>query len=274
VVSGDEVIDLNAALGIGLHDVAAFLAWGAEGRAQAERCLRSAAPRLPLSSVELRSPIVQADKILGVGMNYHSFVAAVRRAGMNIPTQRIWFQRPRSCIVGPHDDVWLPRDANDLDYEAELAVIIGRRCRRVSSSEAPSVVAGFTVANDLTLRERVARSPVLGKSFDTHTPLGPWIVTSDEIGDPHGLTMRTWVNAELRQQANTADMISDCYELIAEISAVCTLNPGDIILTGTPEGCGAFHRPPLALTTGDIVKIEIEGIGVIENRVVVEPLVA
>jgi 2-keto-4-pentenoate hydratase/2-oxohepta-3-ene-1,7-dioic acid hydratase in catechol pathway len=271
IVLNEELVDLTAQLGVELDDVSKFLAMGSEGRALAERCMRTAAPRLALSSVRVRSPIQRAEKILGVGMNYHSFVAAARHLGMAVPTERLWFYRPRGCISGPYDDVWLPRNASDFDYEAELAVIIGRRCRHVNSSDARAVIAGFAVANDLTLRERVLKSIVLGKSFDTHTPLGPWIVTSEEIDDPHDLAVRAWVNGELRQQSSTADMIATCYELIVEISSACTLNPGDVILTGTPDGSGIFQRPPLRLAASDIVRVQIEGIGEIENRVVDEP---
>jgi 2-keto-4-pentenoate hydratase/2-oxohepta-3-ene-1,7-dioic acid hydratase in catechol pathway len=274
VVLGEELVDLTAQLGVRVDDVAKFLAMGAEARALAEQCVKSATPRISMDSVKLRSPILEGDKILGVGMNYHSFVAAARRLGLALPRERIWFYRPRGCITGPYDDVWLPRNAIDLDYEVELAVIIGRRCRYVTSDEAPAVVGGFTVANDLTLRDRVLKSIVLGKSFDTHTPLGPWIVTPEEIGDLKNLVVRTWVNGALRQESTTAEMIADCYELIVEISSVCTLNPGDIILTGTPDGSGIFQRPPSSLAVGDVVKVEIERIGVIENRVVHEPIAA
>jgi 2-keto-4-pentenoate hydratase/2-oxohepta-3-ene-1,7-dioic acid hydratase in catechol pathway len=273
VVLGGELVDLTAQLGVDSDGMGKFLAMGSEAHVLAERCMRSASPRLAVASVRFRPPILCADKVLGVGMNYHSFVAAVKRLGLPISSERLWFYRPRGCIAGPYDDIWLPRNASDFDYEAELAVVIGRRCRYVTAAEAPAVVAGFSVANDLTLRSRVIKSPVLGKSFDTHTPLGPWIVTADEIADPHGLTLTTWVNGEVRQRSTTADMIASCYELIAEISSACTLNPGDIILTGTPDGSGVFHQPPLGLTAGDVVKIEIEAIGVIENRIVEEPAV-
>jgi len=274
LVLGEELVDLTAALGVGPQDVMRLLAMGDEGRSLVERCIKAARPRLSVPAVTFEPPVLKADKILGVGMNYHSFVAAAALIGFVAPTERLWFYRPASCLTGPYDDIWLPRDAQDLDYEAELAVVIGRRCRHVSPGEAAAMVAGFTIANDLTLRERVMRSVVLGKSFDTHTPLGPWLVTPEEIGDPHDLGVRTWVNGELRQDSRTSDMISSCYELVAAISAVSTLNPGDIILTGTPDGCGAFRRPMLALAADDVVKIEIEGIGVIENRVVDEPEMA
>lgn len=267
-----EVIDLTAQLGLKCNDVTKFLAMGAEACDAARRCQKRGTARLPLSTVRLRAPVLQAQRIFGVGMNYHSFVTAMRRHGMAVPEERVWFQRPRSCISGPYDDVWLPYNTSDFDYEGELAVVIGSRCRHVSRAHAPAVVAGFTIANDLTLREWARKSIVLGKSFDTHTPLGPWLVTREDIGDPHDLLMQTWVNGELRQRARTAEMITGCYELIAEISSACILYPGDIILTGTPDGCGIFRQPFRSLAAGDVVRIEIEGIGVIENRVIDEPL--
>ena len=270
---GDEIVDLSSRLGPALDDVAKFLAMGAEARKLAQSCVKWGA-RQPITSVRLRSPLARPKKILGVGMNYHSFVAAAHRLGLQVPVDRLWFYRPNDCIVGPYDDVWLPRYANDFDYEAELAIVIGTRCRYVTLPEAASVIAGYTVANDLTLRERVLKSIVLGKSFDTHTPLGPCVVTADEIRNPQTLAMKTWVNGHLRQNGTTADMIRSCYELVADISSVCTLNPGDIILTGTPDGSGLFLRPPERLVSGDSVKIEIEGIGSIENRVVDEPPVS
>jgi 2-keto-4-pentenoate hydratase/2-oxohepta-3-ene-1,7-dioic acid hydratase in catechol pathway len=274
IVLDGEVVDLTAQLGSHFDDVTKLIALGDHGRELAEGCVRSAAARLPLHSVKLLAPLRQADKILGVGMNYHSFVAAAERVGIQLPRVRLWFLRPRACISGPRDDVWLPRGATDLDYEVELAVVIGSRCRHVSAGKAREVVAGYTVANDLTLRDRVLKSIVMGKSFDTHSPIGPWVVTADELGDPHQLALKTWVNGELRQNGNTADMIVSCYELIAEISSVCTLNPGDIILTGTPDGSGIFCKPPRSLAVNDVVKVEIEGIGAIENRVISEPPLA
>jgi 2-keto-4-pentenoate hydratase/2-oxohepta-3-ene-1,7-dioic acid hydratase in catechol pathway len=273
LVVDDELVDLTAQLGEDVDDALKFLELGEEGRAIAEKLSKSAMPRLAMDSVRFGSPVLRADKVLGVGMNYHSFVAAARHIGMPIPPDPIWFLRPRGCISGPYDDIWLPRDANDLDYEVELAVIIGQRCRYVSSANAASVIAGFSVANDLTLRKRVSKSLVLAKSFDTHTPLGPWLVTPEEIENPHNLSVRAWVNGKLRQSSSTADMITGCYELVAEISSACTLNPGDIILTGTPDGCGVFEHPPTGLAAGALVKMEIEAIGVIENRIVHEPSV-
>lgn len=247
LVVDDEVIDLAEQLQLGEGGLPHFLSLGDAIFRAAESLAKSACPRRFISDVVFRSPVEGADKIVGVGMNYHSFVAAARNLGLPIPADRIWFYRPRSCIAGPSDPIWLPRNAADLDYEGELAIVIGRPCRYVSAADASGVIAGFTIANDLTLRDRVRRSLVLAKSFDSHTPIGPWVVTPDEIGDPHRLGLRTWVNGELRQDSTTADMIGSCYELIVELSATCTLNPGDVVLTGTPDGCGLFspagHAP-------------------------------
>jgi 2-keto-4-pentenoate hydratase/2-oxohepta-3-ene-1,7-dioic acid hydratase in catechol pathway len=272
LVAGDELVDLTAELGARCDDVMQLLALGENGLNAARRAMRRADTRVRLDAVKLRPPVLRPEKLLGVGMNYHSFVRGASQLGMTIPEDPVWFYRPSSCLVGHQGDVWLPRAAQDLDYEVELAIVIGRECRDVSASQAAAVIGGFSVANDLTLRSRVAKSLVLATSFDTHTPLGPVLVTPDELGDPHRLAVRTWVNDELRQSSNTSEMITSCYELIATISTSCTLRPGDVILTGTPDGCGIFRSPPSGLTAGDTVKLEIEGVGVIANRVIDEPV--
>jgi 2-keto-4-pentenoate hydratase/2-oxohepta-3-ene-1,7-dioic acid hydratase in catechol pathway len=269
IVVGQEVIDLSPHASDPLHDLCQFLALGRDGQDLVKACLKRA-PRLPLDHVQFLPPVPRGGNLIGVGMNYGTFVAAAQRAGITVPKERLWFLRTRGCLNGPYDDIWLPRNAEDLDYEAELAAIVGRPCRDVSPEEARLVVAGFAVANDLTLRERARISPTIGKAFDTHTPLGPWMVTPDELGDPHRLAIKSWVNGELRQDSNTADMITNCYELISEFSRACTLRPGDLLLTGTPAGCGALLRPPRMLKVGDVIRIEIEGLGAIENRVVEE----
>lgn len=157
-----------------------------------------------------------------------------------------------------------------LDYEVELAVVIGRRCRNVPARDAIDYIAGYTICNDASIRERHHRSPTitLAKSFDSLGPLGPWLVTADEIADPHALRVRTWVNGELRQDGNTAEMRFNIFEQIEELSSAMTLEPGDVLATGTPAGIGAARQPPLFLAPGDVVRMRIEGIGDIENRVV------
>ena len=160
-----------------------------------------------------------------------------------------------------------------LDYEGELGFVIGKRCRHVSRDNAADVIAGYLVVNDATVRDWQLRIPTwtMGKSFDTHGPIGPWIVTSDELSDPHQLQLRTWVNGELRQESNTKELIFDCFSLVEHLSTAFTLEPGDIVATGTPAGVGIGMKPPKLLKHGDAVRIEIEGIGEIENPVIDEP---
>jgi 2-keto-4-pentenoate hydratase/2-oxohepta-3-ene-1,7-dioic acid hydratase in catechol pathway len=269
VVSGAELIDLTTDLPC--RDVMDLVALGDQGLDAAKHLAMRADRRVSIDSVKLFPPVLRPEKLLGVGMNYHSFIRGARQLGMPIPENPIWFYRPSGCLLGHQGDIWLPRGAKALDYEVELAIVIGRECRDVSVSEARAAIGGFTVGNDLTLRDRASKSMVFAKSFDTHTPMGPLLVTPDEVGDPHQLAMRTWVNGELRQDSSTSDMIANSYELISMISTHCTLRPGDIILTGTPDGCGFLRNPPAALMTGDLVRLEIERLGVIENRVIEAP---
>jgi 2-keto-4-pentenoate hydratase/2-oxohepta-3-ene-1,7-dioic acid hydratase in catechol pathway len=161
-----------------------------------------------------------------------------------------------------------------LDYEGELAIVIGARARHIVGREAArKVIAGFTVCNDFSVREWQQRAvtATLGKSFDTHGPIGPWIVTVDELQNPHSLSLRTWVNGELRQDGNTRDLVFRFTEMIEELTRVFTLEPGDILSTGTPAGVGSAKQPPVYLRCGDVVRVEVEGIGYIENRVVPAP---
>jgi 2-keto-4-pentenoate hydratase/2-oxohepta-3-ene-1,7-dioic acid hydratase in catechol pathway len=271
VVSGAELIDLTAELGKPCGNVVDLLALGEQGLDVARRVGSRANRRLSIDAVKILPPVLRPEKLLGVGMNYHSFIRGARQLGLPIPENPIWFYRPSGCLVGHHGDIWLPPGAKDLDYEVELAIVIGRECRDVSVSEARAAIGGFTIGNDLTLRGRASKSMVFAKSFDTHTPLGPLLVTPDEVGDPHQLAVRAWVNGELRQNSSTSDMIMNCYELISMISTHCTLRPGDIILSGTPDGCGFFRNPPTALMAGDLVRLEIERLGVMENRVIEAP---
>jgi 2-keto-4-pentenoate hydratase/2-oxohepta-3-ene-1,7-dioic acid hydratase in catechol pathway len=160
-----------------------------------------------------------------------------------------------------------------LDYEGELAFVIGRRCRHVPAERAAEVIAGYTIVNDVSVRDWQRRTPTMtmGKSFDTHGPMGPMLVTGDELGDPHHLRLRTWVNGELRQDGNTADLIFDCYQMVEHLTTAFTLEPGDVISTGTPAGVGIAMKPPRLLKDGDVVRIEVEGVGVLENPVIDEP---
>lgn len=225
-----------------------------------------------LAEVILEPPVDDPQKYLGIGMNYAAHAEEARAAGIPIPTSQMWFNKQVSCVVGPYADVHKPRISDKLDYEVELGVVIGRRCRHVAVEDARSVIAGYLVTNDFSVRDWLQqKSPTftLGKSFDTHGPMGPWLTTDDEIDDPLSLQMQLSVNGEVRQQGTTDDMIYDIYEQIAYLSQVMTLMPGDVLATGTPSGIGAPTGK--FLRVGDVVRAEIEGLGVIENRVIAEP---
>jgi len=224
-----------------------------------------------LEEVRLLAPVLPR-KYLAIGLNYADHIA---ESGMEAPEFPVFFNKQVTCVVGPGDDVHMPRVSNLLDYEGELAIVIGERCRHVPKERAREVIAGYTIANDVSVRDWQLRTPTMtmGKSFDTHGPLGPWIVTADELGDPHALSLRTRVNDEMRQDGNTSEMVYDCFEQIAHLSTAFTLEPGDVVATGTPAGIGAVRQPfpEGLLKVGDTVRVEIEGIGALENMVVAEP---
>jgi 2-keto-4-pentenoate hydratase/2-oxohepta-3-ene-1,7-dioic acid hydratase in catechol pathway len=268
-IVGDEAVDLPVAAPDLPAETSAILALGEEGLEGVEAAIESGRGRRALSDVSLTAP-VRPQKFFGIGLNYADHAAEANRALPEFPTV---FAKMVSCVAGPYDPIERPLVSEQLDYEGELAVVIGRRCRHVTREDAPGVVGGYTITNDVSVRDWQRKTPqwTLGKSFDTHGPLGPWIVTPDELGDPHDLGFRTLVNSEVRQQSNTNNLIFNCWDLIAEISTACTLEPGDVIATGTCSGVAAFHTPPLWLQEGDVVRIEFDRIGAIENRIVREP---
>lgn len=230
--------------------------------------IAKAAADYALSDVRLLAPVARPGKILGIGLNYGDHVA---ESGVDIPTDQIWFSKPATAIAGPYDGIDLPKVSHCLDYEAELVAIMGAGGRHLSREDAAGAIFGYCVGNDVSVRDWQMRTTqfMLGKSFDTHAPIGPWIVTSDEI-DPHALDIRSLVNDEVRQSSNTRHLIFDCYDQVAYLSQVMTLEPGDILFTGTPGGVGAAYKPPKWLVEGDRVRVEIEGIGHIENQVQLE----
>jgi len=270
VVTGEEVTDLAAAVRGLPRDMVGLLAGGAEAMAAAEKAAASRGPRLPLADVRLEAPVPRPPKFLAIGLNYADHVA---ESGMEAPAVPVFFNKQSTCVVGPHAPIHLPRVSPLLDYEGELAFVIGRRCRHVARARAHEVIAGYLVANDVSVRDWQLRTPTMtmGKSFDTHGPLGPWLVTPDEVGDPHALELRTWVNGELRQHSNTRELIFDCFAQVEHLSTAFTLEPGDVVTTGTPSGVGGAMRPPRFLQAGDVVRVEIERVGAIENRVIEEP---
>ncbi|HAM01445.1 MAG TPA: fumarylacetoacetate hydrolase [Acidimicrobiaceae bacterium] len=234
---------------------------------RAAGAVRTKARRLALGELRLLAPVPRPPKVLALGMNYAAHVAEL---GREPPEDQVWFNKQRTCVIGPGSPIEIPAVSNMVDYEGELAFVIGRTARQVPAAEAHSFIAGFTVMNDVSVRDWQWRSPTwtTGKSFDTHGPLGPSLVTGDEIEDPGALRVRTWVNDELRQDGNTEDMIFDCAAMVELLSTACTLEPGDVVTTGTPPGVGASFDPPRWLVPGDVVRIEIEQVGVLENPVV------
>lgn len=225
---------------------------------------------ISLGDVALEAPIDDPRKFLAIGMNYEKHAQEAEAAGIKRPTSQLWFNKQVQCINGPYAPVDLPLVSDKLDYEAELAVVIGKRCRRVPRELARSVIAGYMVCNDVSVRDWQQRSPTftLGKSFDTHGPIGPWITTDDEVADPHALEMWLTVNGEERQRTSTGDMIYDIYDQIAYLTQVMTLEPGDILATGTPSGVAIVTGN--FLKVGDVVRVEISGLGHIENTIVAE----
>jgi 2-keto-4-pentenoate hydratase/2-oxohepta-3-ene-1,7-dioic acid hydratase in catechol pathway len=268
VAVAEEIVDLAAAAPELPTTMPAFLGAGDAALGAARAAVRDARHRLPLASVRLGPPIPRPPKFLAIGLNYADHVAETGAARPSFP---VFFNKQSTCVIGPGDPIHLPRVSTLLDYEGELGVVIGRRCRHVARERAHEVIAGYVVVNDVTVRDWQMKAPTmtLGKSFDTHGPLGPWLVTADELRDPHTLALRTWVNDELRQDANTNGMLFDCFEQIATLSTAFTLEPGDVISTGTPSGVGVMQGK--FLVAGDVVRIEIEGIGRLENPVIDEP---
>jgi len=228
-------------------------------------------PAFALSEVTLEAPVADPGKYLAIGMNYQAHVEEAAAGGVTAPKTQIWFNKQVTCINGPFAPVEVPRAAPTMvDYEAELGVVIGKRCRHVSREDARSVIAGYLVCNDVTARDVQFRSPTftLGKSFDTHGPIGPWITTDDEIENPHALTLTLELNGEERQRSSTGDMIYDIYDQIVYLSEIMTLEPGDILATGTPAGVGIASQR--FMQAGDVVRVAVDGLGAIENRFIDE----
>ncbi len=228
---------------------------------------KAAAHPIPLNQVQLLAPILKPGKIVAVGLNYMDHCL---EQGLTPPERPTLFTKFSTAVNHPDGQIrWDPSLTSKVDYEAELAVVIGRRAYRVSEEDAYAYVAGYTCLNDVTARDlqRADKQWVRGKSLDTFAPMGPVMVTTDEIPDPHTLDIRCWVNGELRQESHTSQLIHNVPKLIAFCSQAFTLEPGDIITTGTPGGVGVFRDPPVFLQPGDEVIVEIQGIGRLRNIV-------
>ena len=264
VVDGDQIIDL-AQCGDYPTDMKSLLEAGLDGVAEAA----AGQTGIPLSDVELLAPVPNPGKILAIGLNYADHVA---ESGMETPKHQIWFNKQHNCATGPYASINLPAVSSMLDYEAELCLVIGKRCKHVPYDRAHEVIAGYFCGNDVSVRDWQMRAQTfqIGKSFDTHGPMGPYLVTSDEVSDPHNLDIRCLVNGEVRQDSNTKHLIFDCFAAVEHLSQAFTLDVGDVLFMGTSSGVGAAMKPPAWLKEGDVVRVEIAELGYIENTVAPE----
>lgn len=265
----DVIIDLNQAAPSLPNDMIAFLTGGEANRTLAAQVLANppSAAVLDRSAVRLRAPIPRPGKIICIGLNYRDHAA---ESHAELPAYPTVFAKYASCIIGPGESIVIPRVTSQVDYEGELAVVIGRRARDVAEADALNYVAGYAPFNDVSARDYQMRTSqwTIGKTFDTFGPIGPALVTADEIADPHALDIRVSIGDEVLQSSNTKHLIFTIPQLIAYLSSVMTLEPGDVIATGTPAGVGAARKPQRWLLAGDVVRVEIDGLGALENPVV------
>ncbi|MDC1286351.1 fumarylacetoacetate hydrolase family protein [Gammaproteobacteria bacterium] len=264
----DRIINLHRASDAALPDnMLEFLQLGALAMETARLLLATQEGDVALDSVKLLAPIVNPQKVVAIGLNYMDHV---REAGFEVPEFATMFCKYPSSIIASDDDIkWSQQLTQQVDYEAELALVIGKTARGVAASDAYEYIAGYMNCNDVSARDLQLRPGdqwLRGKCLDSFCPLGPWLVCSDEIRDPHALSIQCRVNGELRQDSNTSEIIHQIPQLIEYLSAAFTLLPGDVIITGTPHGVGAFRNPPLWLKQDDVVEVEIEGLGVLRNR--------
>ena len=222
-----------------------------------------------LASVKLEAPVQRPGKIFAIGLNYADHIAESK---MGTPERQVWFTKAQTSVNGPFDPIEIARTTMTADYEVELVAIVGKGGKHIAAADAPAAIFGYCVGNDVTERmwQHATLQWSLGKSFDTHAPMGPWIVTADELGDPHDLGLRCFVNGEKRQNSNTTHLVFNVWQQIEHLSTGMTLEPGDVLFTGTPGGIGAAMDPRRFLKPGDVVRCEIDRLGHIEGTMVAE----
>lgn len=264
VVVEGRVVPLNAAAPGLPSDMTTLIAAWPQVEADVRALALTGAGALPLDQVRLLAPIRRPGKIMAIGLNYADHIA---ESQMGTPEHQVWFSKAPTAANGPYDPIQIPKVSQTLDYEAELVAVIGRGGRHISRADAPAAIFGYCCGNDATERAWQHRTPqwVVGKSFDTHAPFGPWITTADEAADPHGRAIRCLVNGEVRQDSNTDNLVFNVWEQIEHLSQAMTLEPGDLIFTGTPGGVGAAMKPMKFLKPGDRVRVEIDGLGALDN---------
>ena len=264
-VAGSEIVDLQSADASLPGTVLGVIE--AEAVEAVSRAVESGAgTRTPLADARLASPIPRPPKIVCVGLNYLDHAT---EQNVPLPEHPLLFSKATSSVVGPYDDVVLPAESEQVDYEVELAVVIGKTATAVSEADAYDYVAGYTVANDVSARDIQFRQQQWhqGKSYDTFCPMGPWMVTKDEIPDPNALAVKLTLNGTVLQDSNTDNLIFNVPTLVSRISSAMTLLPGDVISTGTPAGVGVFRDPKILLKAGDYMETWVEGIGTLKNHV-------
>ncbi len=263
----DGIVNLQQASGGELpDDMLAFLQAGEAALQAAASAIANAGTVIDPGSVRLLSPVPKPSKIVAIGLNYMDHI---RESGLPLPKLATMFCKYPSSVIGDGETIrWSTRLTRQVDYEAELAVVIGKTARNVAEADAYDYVAGYMNCNDVSARDLQFREGdqwLRGKCLDSFCPLGPWLVTRDEIEDPHKLAIRCRVNDRVMQDSNTAEMIYRIPYLIEYLSEAFTLEPGDVVATGTPHGVGAFRKPPVWLQSGDLVTVEIEGLGTLGN---------
>ncbi len=265
----EAIVDLLAADASLPSSIRALLEAGPLARQKAEAAAEAATDLLDARAIKLAAPIPNPDKILCIGLNYADHAA---ESGQPLPDFPIVFSKYSNTVIGSGDAIVLPKVTDQVDYEAELGFVIGKRARYVSEADALDYVAGYLNVNDVSARDYQTRTSqwTMGKSFDTFAPMGPALVTADDVPDPHNLAIRLWIGDDMLQDSSTSQLIFNVPQLLADISEVMTLEPGDIVSTGTPPGVGAARTPPRWLRPGETVNIEIQGLGVLSNPVVAE----
>jgi 2-keto-4-pentenoate hydratase/2-oxohepta-3-ene-1,7-dioic acid hydratase in catechol pathway len=230
---------------------------------------RQGGATIPAAEAKIGAPVPNPRKVLAIGLNYRDHA---EESGQPIPQRPVVFAKMPTCITGSGAPIYMPRVSRAVDWEGELCFVIGRKARYVKAEDAGQYIAGYMIGNDVSVRDWQFHSPtwMMGKSFDSHGPTGPWLVTPDEVDAGH-LQVQTFVNGERKQNSNTDQLIFGIGAIVEYLSAGFTLEPGDIVFTGTPAGIGAAMKPPTFLKAGDTVRIEITGLGVLENPVLEEP---
>jgi 2-keto-4-pentenoate hydratase/2-oxohepta-3-ene-1,7-dioic acid hydratase in catechol pathway len=263
-------VDLNGVDATLPVDLRELLAAGSQAVARTEAAIQSGQP-IPADSVQLLTPIVEPGKIICVGLNYHEHA---KESGMEPPPEPVIFSKFTSAVNAPGAPIVLPKVSDQVDYEAELVIVVGSGGRHIPREDALSRVAGYCCGHDVSARDWQLHKPggqwLMGKTFDTFAPFGPMLVTADEVPDPNNLRIQLRLNGETMQDSTTAEFIFQVEDILAYVSQVCTLLPGDIIYTGTPSGVGAGRKPPVFLKDGDQVEVEIQGLGILTNPVVAE----